>query len=125
MENFDPKILGGSVKRNIVNPDLIEERAKCSFDKQELASFMYSEESLKELQEILEFIKTNPKLQGDIKYFEYDRTQKMTHWWEMINIFYADPAMRKKHFIENSERGNIRYNWAYLLSGGPSPIQLH
>ena len=35
--DFDPKILGGSVKRGIVNPDLIEERKKCDFDQQELA----------------------------------------------------------------------------------------
>ena len=30
--DFDPKILGGSVKRGIVNPDLGEERKKCDFD---------------------------------------------------------------------------------------------
>lgn len=124
METFDPKILGGSIKRDIVNPDLIEERAKCSFDKLELAKFLYTEQTLNELKEIVEFIKSNPKLQTDIKYFEYDRIEKMTHWWELITIFYANPVMRQKHFIENSERGNIRYNWAYMLPG-PSPIQLH
>ena len=35
--DFDPKILGGSVKRGIVNPDLIEERNKCNFDQREMA----------------------------------------------------------------------------------------
>ena len=29
---WDAKFLGGSIKRNIVNPDLLEERAKCNFD---------------------------------------------------------------------------------------------
>ena len=29
---FDPKVMGGSIKRKIVNPALIEERAKCSFE---------------------------------------------------------------------------------------------
>ena len=74
MTSFDPKILGGSVKSNIVNPDLVEERAKIGFDKNELARFMYSEESLQEFREIYEFIKKNPNIQTDIKFFEYDRT---------------------------------------------------
>ena len=30
MSDFDPKILGGSIKRGIVNPDLLEERALSS-----------------------------------------------------------------------------------------------
>lgn len=32
MSDFDSSVLGGSVKRGIVNPDLLEERAKCNFD---------------------------------------------------------------------------------------------
>ena len=31
-DNFDPAVLGGSIKRGIVNPDLVEERARCAFD---------------------------------------------------------------------------------------------
>lgn len=31
-DDFDPKILGGSIKRNIVNPDLAEERKNVTFD---------------------------------------------------------------------------------------------
>lgn len=44
--DFDPKVLGGSIKRNIVNPDLIEERKNTAFDKIEFASFMIGEEVL-------------------------------------------------------------------------------
>jgi hypothetical protein len=29
--NWDSTFLGGSIKRDIVNPDLVEERAKCNF----------------------------------------------------------------------------------------------
>ena len=31
-ETWDSKLLGGSVKNKIVNPDLEEERKKCTFD---------------------------------------------------------------------------------------------
>ena len=39
--SFDPKVLGGSVEKKIVNPDLIEERAKCTFDKEEAYNIVY------------------------------------------------------------------------------------
>ena len=32
-DGFDPKVLGGSVRRGIVNPDLLEERQKWNSDK--------------------------------------------------------------------------------------------
>ena len=46
---YDPKVLGGSIKRNIVNPDLVEERKNTAFDKIEFASFMIGEEVLEEI----------------------------------------------------------------------------
>ena len=30
---FNPEELGGSIKRKIVNPELIKERARCTFDR--------------------------------------------------------------------------------------------
>ena len=33
---WDAAKLGGSMKRDIVNPDLLEERAKLAFDREEL-----------------------------------------------------------------------------------------
>lgn len=39
--SFDPKVLGGSAKNQIVNPDLVEERAKCTFDKEEAYNIVY------------------------------------------------------------------------------------
>lgn len=38
---FDPKVLGGSIKRRIVNPELLEERAKCNFDQNEARKVIY------------------------------------------------------------------------------------
>lgn len=31
-QDFDPKVLGGSIKRGIVNPELIEERKNLNFN---------------------------------------------------------------------------------------------
>ena len=35
----------GSVKRDIVSPDLIDERAKCNFDQEELRLFLHGGEA--------------------------------------------------------------------------------
>lgn len=40
MSEWDSKVLGGSIKRGIVNPDLQEERDRCQFDKIELEKFI-------------------------------------------------------------------------------------
>jgi len=52
MQDWDAKLLGGSIKRNIVNPDIEEERLKCNFDKTELAKFILTPSIYKE-QEII------------------------------------------------------------------------
>ena len=70
---YDPKVLGGSIKRNIVNPDLVEERKKTAFDKLELSSFMLGEEVLEEIKEIRAFIEAEPQMQVDLSFFEDSR----------------------------------------------------
>lgn len=45
-KNWDTSLLAGSVKRNIVNPDIAEERAKCNFDQNEMASFIIGDQTL-------------------------------------------------------------------------------
>ena len=72
-KEFDPKVLGGSIKRNIVNPDLVEEREKTAFDKIEFSSFMLGEEVLEEIKEIRAFISAEPQLQVDLSFFEDTR----------------------------------------------------
>jgi hypothetical protein len=42
--HFTKPAAGGSVARKIVNPDLLEERAKCNFDMKELYSAVYDKD---------------------------------------------------------------------------------
>ena len=48
MNSFNPKELGGSIKNQIVNPDLVDERARCTFDKEEAYNIVYPEEQRQE-----------------------------------------------------------------------------
>ena len=45
-DKFDPAVMGGSVKRGIVNPDLAEERARCDFDQVLFAKALWGQEML-------------------------------------------------------------------------------
>jgi hypothetical protein len=49
---WDSKNLGGNYRLQITNPDLEEERKKCTFDQQEMARFIYSEPIYSYIQEI-------------------------------------------------------------------------
>ena len=57
---FDPQVMGGSIKRRIVNPDLLEERAKCNFDRDEAKKVMYQAEMLAEIQFYEDLVKKYP-----------------------------------------------------------------
>lgn len=73
--DWDTKILGGSIKRNIVNPDIQEEREKCNFDKAELVEFVISKQIIDEINEINEEVRKDPNLQTDINFFKYTREE--------------------------------------------------
>ena len=61
------------MKRGIVNPDLLEEKQKCNFDKEELARFIFGPDVFADMQELAAFIKNEPKMQVDINYLEESR----------------------------------------------------
>ena len=62
MVEFDSKILGGSVKRGIVNPDLLEEREKCDFDQRELTLSIFGKENVEYIEQVDSFIERHPEI---------------------------------------------------------------
>jgi hypothetical protein len=56
------------------------------------------------MDEIVDFIKKEPKLQVEMKWFEESRNTQMTHWWRIIHTMYSNPAFRKKFFTGNSAK---------------------
>lgn len=59
---FDPKVMGGSIKRKIVNPALMEERAKCDFDKEEAFTVLFSADERAEFDTFHKLIKKYPEM---------------------------------------------------------------
>ena len=77
--------LGGSIKNKVVNPDLEEERAKLAFDRQEMASFVYTEDIHEPATEFGKDIVKYPELKTDFSWFEMNREEKMEYWLKKVN----------------------------------------
>lgn len=80
-DNFDPKVLGGSVKRGITNPDLIEERAKCDFDTREMVITLFGQELVDYIEDTSDFHGKHPQMLTTLDYYEMSRAEKMRVWW--------------------------------------------
>lgn len=125
IESWDSKYLGGSIKRQIVNPDLTHERSKRNFDKQEFAEFVISKEVIEDMRIVEEEILLNPhQFKTDISWNKLNRVQQQTKWWSFIHAAYHNPRLNEAHFNKNSERRMLSFFWSYLLPG-VNPIHLH
>ena len=93
-QEFDPKVLGGSIKRKIVNPDLAEERAKCNFDKEQAFLLFYDEETRFEFDFVFRLIKKYPHAATNPKFYEMSRREKMVEWWDRLKLVMQDPELK-------------------------------
>ena len=101
MTDFDPKVLGGSVKRGIVNPDLLEERKKCNFDQRELCLFMFGKDMVFFVETVIDYVEKHPEIQSGIEYYEMTREEKFKVWWRRYRHIMASEEMHH-HFTTNS-----------------------
>ena len=120
---FDPEVLGGSIKRKIVNPDLAKERALCSFDKEEAFKVLYPEDIRYEFKLVQDLIKKHPEIRSSPDYYEKTREEKMKEWWDRMRVVMADPEF--SHLITNNSHKKCKYfNWFYCFAG-TNPMTLH
>ena len=91
--------MGGSIKNKIVNPDLLEERAKKAFDAEELEEFFLGTEYIDNLQNCIDDLVKYPGLNSDFTWYDLSREEKMEHWWKRYNM--AAEIDRKKYLDES------------------------
>lgn len=120
---FDPEVLGGSIKRKIVNPMLVEEREKCSFDRDLAFCALYPEDQRAEFKIFEAFVKKHPETLSGFEYYELSREERFKVWWERLRVVMADDEFR--HLITNNSHKKCKYfNWFYLFPG-TNPMTLH
>ncbi len=125
VDDFDPKVLGGSIKRGIVNPDLLEERAKRTFEAAELEEFYFGSRARDFIHEISDFIERRPEVRTPMEYFHMTREGRMREHWRRFKIFMEDEKMSKV-FTENSEYSEEAFDfcWSYMFNN-TSILHLH
>jgi len=68
----------GSIKNQIVHPDLKAEREKASFDTEELKTFLMGGKARRqEMQELKQLFQSDPKLASTHKWFDMTREEQM------------------------------------------------
>jgi len=111
------------MKRKIVNPDLAEERAKCTFDKDEAYNVVFPEEQRQEFALVKAMIKKHPEIASSFDYYEKSRLEKFKEWWERFRTIMADDEFR--HLMTNNTNKHSQYfNWHFLFAG-TNPMTYH
>ena len=85
-ESWDATKLGGSMKRGIVNPDLVKGRENLAFDRVELHKFTMGEFQYDKNVELDEFMEKNPELLGSAEEYEMTREELIEHYWKKVKI---------------------------------------
>jgi hypothetical protein len=97
--DWDTTKLGGSIKRDIINPDLLEEQKKCNFDKIELANFVHGEEVVNEMNTVYNEIGKDPNMRVGLDFYEMTREEQMATLWRTTTAVFNNPVLRGPHFL--------------------------
>jgi len=68
---------GGSIKRQVVNPDLLEERNKLAFDITDIEKILFVPEIHEKYKVVAQKVREHPELLPSHEYFEMTREEQM------------------------------------------------
>ena len=122
-EQFDPS-LGGSVRLGIVNPDLLEERAKCNFDKEEMTHLLFGQEMIDYVRMISGYLDKHPELVSGVDYYEMTRREQMVEWWRRYRVIMESEEMHHLITKYSTSSQQQQSGWSFVFPG-QSPISLH
>jgi len=109
-EEWDAAKLGGSQRLNIVNPDLLEERAKLAFDKEELHRFSYQSEMYDMQKEAENFyLENESNMCGSFDEYEMTRDELLEHYWKNIKFVMEN---KPEWHLKNSELLAKGFSWS-------------
>ena len=120
---FDPRTMGGSIKRKIMNPDLLEERAKCDFDQIEAYRTIFDENQRKEFDIYHRMVEKYPQITPGIDTYGKDRIERFQEWWERFALIMGDEEFNSL-FTQNSRQVTGIMPWHYCFAG-TNPMTYH
>ena len=90
----------GSVKRGIVSPDLLEERAKCNFDQEELRLFLHGgEDRLRVWKNMIKVFGDDPELRNTLEFHDMTPHEMQENLWKRLKVAYEK---HRDFFFERS-----------------------
>ena len=103
--------------------ELIEERANCNFDKQELHNLFHSNPENRRRNALINAeIETDPNLQLTHKYYEMSVQEKQEVWMKRLKyLYFKSPEHRQMYFMQMPEPD---FFWLFNFHG-QSMIGLH
>ena len=91
---------GGSFNKGVVAPELIEERAKCQFNQEELRVFLHGgQEELKAWNYMMNTFGDDPQTRNSIDFYDMTPHEMQENLWKRMKIVYEK---HKEPFFENS-----------------------
>ena len=115
------KRVQGSIKNKVTATELVEERARCNFDKEELkAMFMTDPEGKHIMEKALKDQMEDPNLALTHKFYEMEPAERQLMWMKKLNYLWFNKD-RKFYFTDGN---SPEYNWIWQYHGQP-PIGLH
>lgn len=112
----------GSWKNKITASEFVEERARCDFDREELAKCLIGEETMGIINETMDDMRDHPEIASCPEYYEMDPAEKQKWWFKKLNyIWFNMPEKREKYF--NPPR-SLRMTW-WWVHKGQSPCVYH
>ena len=118
---MDSKHLSGSIKRKIVNPDLLEERAKKGIEVDELVRFVIGEDMYEKNKEALELFKKYPELRTQPEELEMTREELLGSYWKKIKL---TNEVAGEWFSQGTGMTNNFTNWGGKMID-MAPLTLH
>ena len=90
----------GSVKRAIVSPDLLEERAKCGFDQAEFRLFVHGGEApMRIWSRMMKTYGEDPELRNTLEFNDLTPTEMHENLWKRMKVMYEK---HREEFFGNS-----------------------
>ena len=111
------------MKRKIMNPDLLEERAKCDFDQIEAFRTLYDENQRNEFDLYYRMVEKYPQITPGVDTYSKDRIERFQEWWERFRVIMGDEEFRSC-FTSNSKQNSGIMPWHYHFAG-TNPMTYH
>ena len=80
----------GSVKKGIVAPDMLAERAKLAFDQAEMRTFLHSgKEDENNYKEMIDMFGADEGLRNHLEFYDMTPGEMQEDLWKRINVLYT------------------------------------